>query len=87
MDTLDHILIVDDDAEIRSLLSQYLQKNGLRVTAVADGRAMWQAQHRDVLFRLGRFRRFHIHRHPECERRIRRLRISPASQKIDIANH
>ena len=43
MDTLDHILIVDDDAEIRSLLSQYLQKNGLRVTAVADGRAMWQA--------------------------------------------
>jgi two-component system OmpR family response regulator len=43
MDTLDHILIVDDDAEIRSLLSQYLQKNGLRVTAVAGGRAMWQA--------------------------------------------
>ena len=43
MDTPDHILIVDDDAEIRSLLSQYLVKNGLRVTAVADGRAMWQA--------------------------------------------
>ena len=43
MDTLDHILIVDDDAEIRSLLSQYLVKSGLRVTAVADGRAMWQA--------------------------------------------
>ena len=35
MDAPDHILIVDDDAEIRSLLSQYLQKNGLRV----DGRA------------------------------------------------
>jgi len=43
MDTLDHILIVDDDAEIRSLLSQYLTKNGLRVSAVADGRAMWRA--------------------------------------------
>jgi two-component system OmpR family response regulator len=43
MDAPDHILIVDDDAEIRSLLSQYLQKSGLRVTAVADGRAMWQA--------------------------------------------
>ena len=43
MDAPDHILIVDDDAEIRSLLSQYLLKNGLRVTAVADGRAMWQA--------------------------------------------
>jgi two-component system OmpR family response regulator len=43
MDRSDHILIVDDDAEIRSLLSRYLQKNGLRATAVADGRAMWQA--------------------------------------------
>ena len=43
MDPSDHILIVDDDAEIRSLLSQYLEKNGLRVTAVAEGRAMWQA--------------------------------------------
>ncbi len=43
MDAPDHILIVDDDAEIRSLLSQYLVKNGLRVTAVADGRGMWQA--------------------------------------------
>ena len=43
MDAPDHILIVDDDAEIRSLLGKYLLKNGLRVTAVADGRAMWQA--------------------------------------------
>ena len=43
MDAPDHILIVDDDAEIRSLLSQYLAKNGLRVTAAADGRGMWQA--------------------------------------------
>jgi two-component system, OmpR family, response regulator len=43
MDAPDHILIVDDDAEIRSLLTQYLVKNGLRVTAVGDGRAMAQA--------------------------------------------
>ncbi|MBK9607659.1 MAG: response regulator [Betaproteobacteria bacterium] len=43
MDAPDHILIVDDDAEIRNLLGKYLLKNGLRVTAVADGRAMWQA--------------------------------------------
>lgn len=43
MDAPDHILIVDDDAEIRSLLSKYLFKNGLRATAVADGRGMWQA--------------------------------------------
>jgi two-component system OmpR family response regulator len=43
MDSPDHILIVDDDAEIRALLCKYLQKNGLSATAVADGRAMWQA--------------------------------------------
>lgn len=43
MDPDDHILIVDDDAEIRDLLARYLRKNGLRATAVADGRAMWQA--------------------------------------------
>jgi two-component system OmpR family response regulator len=43
MDAPDHILIVDDDAEIRSLLGQYLVNNGLRVTTAADGRGMWQA--------------------------------------------
>lgn len=43
MDTRDHVLVVDDDAEIRSLLRDYLEKNGYRVTAVADGRAMWAA--------------------------------------------
>jgi two-component system, OmpR family, response regulator len=43
MDRTDHILIVDDDAEIRNLLGRYLEKNGLRATTVADGRAMWQA--------------------------------------------
>ncbi len=36
----EHILIVDDDAEIRTLLRDYLERNGLRATAVADGRAM-----------------------------------------------
>ncbi len=43
MERTDHILIVDDDAEIRSLLTRYLEKNGLRATAVGDGRAMWRA--------------------------------------------
>jgi len=43
MDAPDHILIVDDDREIRTLLSDYLQKNGFRASAVADGRAMWSA--------------------------------------------
>lgn len=36
----DHILIVDDDAETRSLLREYLQKQGYRVTTAADGKAM-----------------------------------------------
>ncbi len=43
MDRPDHILIVDDDAEIRALLTRYLEKNGLRATAVGDGRGMWLA--------------------------------------------
>jgi two-component system OmpR family response regulator len=43
MDAQDHVLVVDDDAEIRGLLRDYLQKNGYRVTAVADGNAMWAA--------------------------------------------
>jgi two-component system, OmpR family, response regulator len=40
MEQADHILIVDDDREIRELVSGYLAKNGLRVTVVADGRQM-----------------------------------------------
>ena len=40
MDTPDHILIVDDDRELRTLLSEYLQKQGYRVSAVGDGKAM-----------------------------------------------
>jgi two-component system OmpR family response regulator len=36
----DHILIVDDDRDIRSLLADYLEKQGLRCTTAADGRDM-----------------------------------------------
>ena len=39
----DHILIVDDDAEIRALLGDYLRKQGYRATAVADGRGLRSA--------------------------------------------
>ena len=39
----DHILIVDDDAETRNLLLKYLQKQGYRVTAAADGKALRKA--------------------------------------------
>ncbi len=40
MDSAAHILVVDDDREIRDLLSRFLRKNGYRVDAVADGREM-----------------------------------------------
>ncbi|MEN9984872.1 MAG: hypothetical protein RI925_374 [Pseudomonadota bacterium] len=40
MDTPDHLLVVDDDRDIRELLTNYLTRNGFRATAVADGRAM-----------------------------------------------
>ena len=39
MDTPDHILIVDDDAEIRSLLGEYLRKNGYQAGVAAVGKA------------------------------------------------
>jgi DNA-binding response OmpR family regulator len=40
MEHIDHILIVDDDREIRELVSSYLKKNGLRTSVAADGRQM-----------------------------------------------
>ncbi|HEX5339913.1 MAG TPA: response regulator [Gammaproteobacteria bacterium] len=43
MTTPDHILVVDDDTEIRALLQEYLSRQGYRVTAVAGGRGMEQA--------------------------------------------
>jgi len=48
----DHVLVVDDDGEIRTLLGEYLRKAGYRVTAVVDGKAMWHAlegAHPDVV--------------------------------------
>ncbi len=39
----DHILIVDDDAETRSLLQKYLQKQGYRASVAADGKALRRA--------------------------------------------
>lgn len=36
----EHLLVVDDDAEIRELLTRYLRENGYRVTGAADGRGM-----------------------------------------------
>jgi two-component system OmpR family response regulator len=43
MDTVPHILIVDDHREIRDLVGRALTREGFRTTAVADGRAMRKA--------------------------------------------
>ena len=49
MDAAPHILIVDDDREIRDLTGRYLRKHGFRVDSAADAKAM------DRLLRDGRF--------------------------------
>lgn len=36
----EHILVVDDDARIRQMLTRYFEDEGYRVTGAADGRAM-----------------------------------------------
>lgn len=43
MNTQPQILVVDDDREIRTLLSEYLASNGFRTVEAADGTAMWKA--------------------------------------------
>ena len=40
MEHVDHILVVDDDTEIRQMVADYLRKNGLRASTAADGREM-----------------------------------------------
>lgn len=40
MESSPHILVVDDDREIRDLVARFLAKHGLRVTTAADGREM-----------------------------------------------
>lgn len=40
MEHSEHVLIVDDDRDIRELVSGYLSKNGLRVSTAADSRQM-----------------------------------------------
>ena len=40
MENNDHVLIVDDDREIRELLASYLEKIGIRTSLAANGRQM-----------------------------------------------
>lgn len=47
-----HVLIVDDDNDIRLLLSEFLEGNGLHVFQAADGKIMWdilKSQHIDLV--------------------------------------
>jgi DNA-binding response OmpR family regulator len=37
-----HILVIDDDPQIRALLQEYLSENGLRVSAASTGKQMLQ---------------------------------------------
>ena len=52
MDAADHILVVDDDRDIRELVVDYLQKAGYRATGAANGkemRALLDKQHVDLV--------------------------------------
>lgn len=40
METTDHILVVDDDRDIRELIVDYLVKSGYRATGAANGKEM-----------------------------------------------
>jgi two-component system OmpR family response regulator len=42
MEVAPHILVVDDDREIRDLLSRFLRKHEFRVDGAADGKQMWR---------------------------------------------
>lgn len=41
MERIDHILVVDDDRDIRELIVGYLEKSGYRASGAANGKAMW----------------------------------------------
>jgi len=52
VDAADHILVVDDDRDIRELVVDYLQKAGYRATGAANGkemRALLEKQHVDLV--------------------------------------
>ena len=40
MEKIDHILVVDDDRGIRELVAGYLERNGMQVSTVCNGREM-----------------------------------------------
>ncbi len=47
MANLEHVLVVDDDPEIRELVDDYLTEEGFRVSLAADGEAMHEVLKRE----------------------------------------
>ncbi|WDY60000.1 response regulator [Pseudomonas sp. PSKL.D1] len=45
---MSHLLIVDDDAEVRDLLQRFLCQHGYAVDVASDGQGLWQAMARQV---------------------------------------
>lgn len=37
-----HLLVVEDDGEMRTLIAKFLRQNGYRVSGARDGREMWE---------------------------------------------
>lgn len=48
-DVLPHILAVDDDPDIRQVITEYLENNDLRVSTVESGKAMTDVLQREVV--------------------------------------
>jgi two-component system OmpR family response regulator len=44
-----HVLVVDDEADVRDLVTEYLSKNDIRVSAVTCGRDMFEAFDRESI--------------------------------------
>lgn len=42
-----HILVVDDERRVRTMLSRYLADEGFRVSEASDGSSMWHVMERD----------------------------------------
>lgn len=49
MNHIPTILIVDDDAGIRDLLGQFLQKHGFETRLARDGKQMWELYHKTAI--------------------------------------
>jgi len=47
--TLPHVLVVDDEADVREIVAEYLGRNDLRVTAAASGREMFELFDRESI--------------------------------------